>query len=73
MKMFRFIIKYFDEFNNNVVTIWKGIVSANSFASAVDKIIKYIGEENFISIEKLYELEDILEDKEIGEEVFKDE
>lgn len=68
--MFRFIIEYFDEMDN-ITTFCKGIVKAKNYESAIRKIIDYVGEENFMGIEKLYELDGILEDNDIINNIIK--
>lgn len=62
--MFRFIIEYFDEIKKKV-SFCKGVIKAESYENAINRLIDYIGKENFIGIEKLYELDDILEDDNI--------
>lgn len=63
--MFRFIIKYFDDIEESLA-ICKGIIKAEDYENAVREIIDYIGgADNLVSIERLYELDDVLEDNDI--------
>ena len=62
--MFRFIIKYFDDIEEGLA-ISKGIIKAESYENAVREITDYVGKENLVGIESLYELDDILEDNDI--------
>lgn len=66
--MFRFIIHYFDDIEN-CLAICRGVVKAENYEDAVKNIIDYVGKENFVSIEKLYELDDILEDDDIVSDI----
>ena len=61
--MFRYEINYWDEYDNKQESN-KGIISAENYGIAANKIVDYYGEENIIDI-KLYPLEEILTDDDL--------
>ena len=61
--MFRYEINYWDEYDNRQESD-KGIISAENYGIAANKIVNFYGEENIIDI-KLYPLEEILTDDDL--------
>ena len=61
--MFRYEINYWDEYDNKQ-EFEKGIISAENYGIAANKIVDYYGEENIIDI-KLCPLEEILTDDDL--------
>lgn len=61
--MFRYEINYWDEYDNRQESD-KGIISAENYGIAANKIVNYYGEENIIDI-KLCPLEEILTDDDL--------
>lgn len=60
--MFFFKISFWDEDSaHSKVIKTQGLVVAENFSGAVLRITEYYGEDNIISIDSLYELEDIID------------
>ena len=69
--MFRYeLTAVVDEKDDNQVYPYKGIVKGNSIQEAVETICNWFGGDNIVSIDKLYEVDEILELKVDFEEAF---
>lgn len=65
--MFRYKITYFDEIDKKTVTE-SGILVAESYGYAADKLVDTYGKEN-VSVIGLYELDDWITDEQLREEL----
>lgn len=61
--MYNFVVEYWDEMDQEPRTE-SGLVSADSYSEAIEKITEYFGENNIISI-KSYVVEPIMTEEEI--------
>lgn len=60
-------IMYVDEMDDYETKTDCGVVSANSYGEAADKIVDFYGKDNFCSFEDLYASEEILTVEEIND------
>lgn len=65
--MFRYKVTYFDEIDK-IVTTESGILAAESYGYAANKLVDTYGKEN-ISVIGLYELDDWITDEQLREEL----
>lgn len=61
--MYRFEVNYWDELSHEPATD-KGIVAAEDYGHAANRLVEYYGSENIVDI-KLCELNDILLDEDV--------
>ena len=57
--MFAYAVMYYDEVDGKDRLV-SGIVKADGFNEAMERLVEYFSEDLLISIEKLYELDDVL-------------
>ena len=60
MVMFAFQIEIFDSEEQKLEYI-HGIVAADTFSNAVNKLANYYGEDNLLCIHELYSVDDLIE------------
>lgn len=58
--MFAFQIEFFDSEELTTEYI-HGVVAADSFSKAMDKLTNYYGEDNLVGIHEFYSIDDIIE------------
>ena len=64
--MFFYKIHFFDE-EKPGIQIDSGLVSADSYGEAADKVVDFYGEKQFASFERLYLCEDVIVSEELKE------
>ena len=64
--LYSYKIRYYDEDKNEVITN-TGIVTANSYAEAADRVVKYYGESCFICFDDLTDQGNLLTIEDINE------
>ena len=57
--MYYYKIHFFEE-DKAGIQIDSGLVSANSYGEAADKVVEFYGEKGFSSFEQLYKCEEVL-------------
>jgi len=62
--MYRYEVNFWDEDNREPV-LEKGLVAGSDYGEATNRLAGYYGKDNIIDI-KIYELEDIIIDEDIG-------
>lgn len=65
--MFRYNVEFWDEMDNKV-NKEKGIIGAETYGSAADKLVEYYGADNIFTIE-LSEIESVMADVDLREEI----
>lgn len=66
--MFFFTIRYFyEDETGSGPRIESGILHANTYGQAADRVVEYYGEKNIISFDALYKVEDIITEEEVKE------
>lgn len=66
MKMYTYKIRFYDEDKREVVP-GTGIVAANSYGQAADKVVDYYGKNDFICFDDLSDQGDLLTIEDINE------
>ena len=62
--MIRFEVEFRDEFSDKIEKC-NGIVAADSFGEAINRIEEYLGKDNLTKVNSLYWVETILEDRDL--------
>lgn len=63
--IYAYKVRYVDEFNDYEMTTDRGIVAANSYGEAAEKVVDFYGKDNFCSFEELYACEEIFTEEEL--------
>lgn len=66
--MFEYKVRYWDELDESGTSIidGRGIVAANTYGEAAERVLKYFGKSNVIYM-ALCEMEDVLDTEELAE------